>query len=118
MLADSSYYDSALRNVQTKPRPMLIIGQSDMRDYTALPLSTISISANVHKVFDVKIEPKKYPLTRLNRVCFVRTHKSAIINRAAIGTCLCNLKSVYPDLFLDIMVLFEEYCKSLSFDAL
>ena len=118
VLANVPYYDSTSKTILAKRRPMLVIGQPDATDYTVLPLSTIGIKANVHKVFDVEINPAVYPLTRLNRTCYIRTHKSANISRSAIESCLCNLKAVYPNLFLDILVLFEDYCKSLSFDAL
>ena len=118
VLANTSHFNKGQTNPLFKLRPLLIIGQADPSEFSALPCSTISNKTFVDKIYDIELCPKSFPLTKLMRPCYIRVHKSMIINRHSINSRLSNIKVSYPDLFLEILVLFEEYNKKLVLNAL
>ena len=118
VLANTSYFNKGHGSTLFKLRPLLIIGQADPSEFTALPCSTIPNKTFVDKIYDIELCPKSFPLTRLKHTCYVRVHKSMIINRHSINSCLSNIKVSYPDLFLKILILFDEYNNKLVLNAL
>ena len=103
------YFDSSVRQMKYKNRPVLIIGGPRNNDYTVLPLSTISNSANKDPVYDVEIDPVKYPLLNLTKVSYVRTHKQTTMHSANLVTCLSDVKNTYEDLYIDILLKLEQH---------
>ena len=50
------YYNAKERKMAFKYRPVLIIGKADSSDYIVLPISSISITRNINKHFDIRID--------------------------------------------------------------
>ena len=96
-----------------KNRPVLIIGDIRNNDYTVLPVSTISISANIDSEYDVKIDPAKYPALNLRKISYVRTHKALTIHRAELYKEISDLKILEPDLFAKIITKYEQWTQEI-----
>lgn len=95
--------------MEIKQRPALVIGLADSSDLTMLPVSRVSDKRRIDAKYDVMIDPAQYPTSGLTAVSYIRTNKVFTANAKEIGTVRCDLKAEYPDLYLDIMALFEEY---------
>ena len=117
-LINVPYFDATLQKNSFKRRPALVIGDAGSNDYTALPVSKVNDFNNLSVDFDVKIDPQIYPLLNLSKISHVRTHKVMTVHRAAIVYKLGNMKTSYPDLYLEILAKFEEYGKNLLTNAL
>ena len=104
--------------MKIKSRPGLIIAQADIDDYTVLPVSRISKSQYRHAKYDVQIDPAAYPLLNLNALSYIRTHKITTVNRNEIGGFIGDLKGNYEELYLNVMVLQEDYSRSITEQAL
>ena len=107
------YLDIKTKTQRLKSRPVLVIGQADSEDYAVLPISRVTNSAHLSDVYDVKIDPATFPDSGLAQVSYVRTHKQIFVNNHAITGKICDLKTVYPDLYLEIAVKLEEYNREL-----
>ena len=55
------YYDRIKKQISYKKRPVLIISGPRNNDYTVLPVSTVSIKKNLDPIYDVEVDPAKYP---------------------------------------------------------
>ena len=88
---------------------MLIIGEADSQDYAALPVSRVTKDKYLHPLYDIQVIPDAFPLTKLKETSYVRTHKQTVINVHAITAHVCDLRSVYPELYLSIVTRLEEY---------
>lgn len=77
-----SYYDRKSKSTKFKKRPALFISEQRNNDYTVLPISTISIKANIDQEYDIPINKSVYPLLNLDKDCYVRTHKQTTVHRA------------------------------------
>lgn len=86
-----------------KKRPVLIISDMLNNDYTILPVSTISNKSNIDPNFDIEIDPKKYPKLNLNKHCYIRTHKQAILFKQSLHLEISDLKKEYIDLYNEII---------------
>jgi len=108
------YYNAQQSRMRFKKRPMLIIGNADIEDYVALPISKISDQTRIDGIYDIKVESASYPNVSLNEaISYIRTHKQVIINKASIQTQIANLKTLYPDLFLNVMEKVEQFQKEM-----
>lgn len=112
------YYDVKLGRQSLKQRPVLIIGQADSEDFAALPVSRVTNKQYLHPYYDVPVDPAVFAASGLTVLSYVRTHKQTIVNRHAITTYMCDLRSTYPDLYVDIASKLEEYNKALFADIL
>lgn len=86
-----------------KKRPVLIIGEKINNDYTILPVSTITNKKNISKEYDIVIDPKDYPLLKLEKICYIRTHKQNVLYKNSIYSEISNLKLNYPELYKEIV---------------
>lgn len=116
--ARTPYYDQATHTMSYKARPALILAKADNDDYVVLPVSSISISANIDPVYDIKIDPSLYPRINLSRTSYVRTHKQTVVHRANLRDEIGNLKSEYEDLYLEILEKREVFSSSITQQAL
>ena len=107
------FFDVKTKTQGFKSRPVLVIGQADSEDYAVLPISRVTNSAHLSNVYDIKIDPAIFPCSGLTQVSYVRTHKQIFVNNHAITGKICDLKTTYPDLYLEIAVKLEEYNKVL-----
>lgn len=103
------YYDSKLNKNAFKKRPVLIIGDARNNDYTVLPISTVTRKANLDDVYDIEIDVVKYQKLCLPKNCYVRSHKQTIVHKASVTSCIGNMKTDYPDLFLLVMQKWEQF---------
>lgn len=116
--ARTPFYDNLRGKMSIKTRPVLIIAKADSNDYVVLPVSSITYPANIHPKYDIKVEPSLYPKLKLNKTSFIRTHKQTVIYRSDIGDKIGDLKSDYEDLFLEILVMREEFSKLVAAQAI
>ena len=80
-------------------------------DYTVLPISSVTKKQNLDPVYDFELNIQKYPQLNLNKTCYLRTHKQTIVHQASLTTMICDFKTVYPDLYVEAMALFEQFEK-------
>lgn len=113
-----SYYDRKSKSTKFKKRPSLFISEQRNNDYTVLPISTISIKANIDQEYDIPINKSVYPLLNLDKDCYVRTHKQTTVHRAQVDTVVSDMKRNYPDLYVDILAKLEQYNNNIIDDAL
>ena len=48
---------------------------------------------------------------RLTKNCYLRTHKQTIVHAASLTSMICDFKSAYPDLYIEVVTLFERFEK-------
>lgn len=105
------YYDSRERQMKIKSRPALIIAQADISDYNVLPISKISDKSKIDPVYDIPIDPNKYPKLNLSVYSYIRTHKQTVTNKSQISKIWGDLKEDYPELYVAIADKIEKYNK-------
>lgn len=103
------YYDGKVRKNKYKKRPVLVIAGPRNKDYTVLPVSTVTKKQYLDKEYDIEIDPTKYPKTKLDRLSYVRVHKQTIVNQSSIVSQISNLKEDYPDVYSKILTKLREY---------
>lgn len=116
--ARTPYYNQATRTMSYKARPALVLAKADSDDYVVLPVSSISIRANIDPVYDVEIDPSLYPKLNLTHISYVRTHKQTIVHRANLRDEIGDLKSEYEDLYIEILEKREAFSSSITQQAL
>lgn len=112
------YYDVTTGRKKFKGRPVLVIAKADNQDYVVLPISKISRSENIDPVYDVKVEPTKYPKLGFPYVSYVRTHKQTIVHIAEIGNKKSSLRGLYEDLYLEILDKRAQFSEEISKQAI
>ena len=112
------YYDIVNGTNSYKKRPALIIANADKEDYVILPVSTITKKWNIDPVYDIEIDPGKYPELHLNKLSYVRTHKQTIIHRSMLGSIIGDLKGCYNELYLLILEKRDDFSKNITAQAL
>lgn len=105
------FYDSKLRAMSKKARPVLIVGGPYENDYTVLPISTITNRGNLNSYYDILIPPQNRAVLSLPKECFIRTHKQLTVHSASLLTLKGDMKSDIPDLYLDAIAKMEEFQK-------
>lgn len=116
----TDYYDLPTNTTKKKSRPVLILSNPRNNDYTVLPLSTIGRRENVDLEYDIKLDPTLFPKLRLNKVSYIRTHKRLVVHRASldITSSLGDIKTDYPDLYLEIIEKMMNYNNIIEEEAL
>lgn len=54
--ARTPFYDQINHRMSYKARPALVLAKADAEDYVVLPVSSISIRANIDPVYDIEID--------------------------------------------------------------
>lgn len=116
----TDYYDLPTNTTKKKSRPVLILSNPRNNDYTVLPLSTIGRRENVDLEYDIKLDPTLFPKLRLKKVSYIRTHKRLVVHRASldITSSLGDIKTDYPDLYLEIIEKMMNYNNIIEEEAL
>jgi uncharacterized protein YifN (PemK superfamily) len=112
------FYDSIQQKNSYKKRLVLIVSGPRNNDYTVLPISTVTKKANLDADYDIELDPLKYPLLNLNKVCYVRTHKQTTVHKASLTTQIGDMKCQYQDLYLQILQKLEEFNNFIMDNAL
>lgn len=111
------YYDKSMKTMSYKNRPALVIGKADEEDYNILPVSRVTNRLYLDAVYDVPVDPKICPNSKLTAYSYIRVHKQTVANKSRMRI-ISNFKAEYPDLFLAVLQKLEEYNKNLIDDAL
>ncbi|MCM1269966.1 MAG: hypothetical protein NC247_04980 [Ruminococcus flavefaciens] len=111
------YYDKSMKKMSYKNRPALVIGKADGEDYNILPVSRVTNRLYLDAVYDVPVDPKIYPNSKLTAYSYIRVHKQTAANKSRMRI-ISNFKEEYPDLFLAVLQKLEEYNKNLIDDTL
>ena len=114
----SPYFDIKTNQNSFKLRPALVISELRNNDYCVLPISRVTRRENLDAYFDVPIDKSNYPALNLNNDSFIRTHKQTTVHKAAITQIIANLKTEYPELFLTILLRFDEHHNDMINSAL
>lgn len=112
------FYDTKSKSMSFKHRPALVIAMADSDDVVVLPISSITHRQNIHPSYDVQIDPSQYPKLMLKKVSYVRTHKQLTIHKKEVSSLIADLRSEYPDLYLDILIKREAFSQDVSQQAM
>lgn len=116
--AITPYYDAVAKKRCFKSRPVLIVAKADNDDYVALPISKVSRRENVDRVYDIEVDPAKYPASSLTQLSYVRTHKQITVHISEIVRTVSDLRSAYQDLYIDILSKREQFSNAITQQAL
>lgn len=116
--AFTPYFNQATHKMTYKARPALVLAKADQDDYVVLPVSTISIKANIDPCYDVEVDPALYPQLNLDRVSYIRTHKQTIVHRANFGAMIGDLKTEYEDLYFEVVAKREAFSNFITNQSL
>nr|WP_314115213.1 hypothetical protein [uncultured Leptotrichia sp.] len=72
-----------LQRNSIKSRPALVLKSPINDDYVVLPISSIPNRANVNPIYDIEIDPVKFPKMNLTRLSYVRTHRIVFNTKTA-----------------------------------
>lgn len=116
--ATFKFYDISKHRMAFKKRPVLIIGEADQKDYVILPVSRVTKKEHLDLNYDFEMQSKDYPSLSLKATSYVRTHKQAVVNNGDLADCIVDFKEEYPDAYISVIALVEEFQKELINRAL
>lgn len=94
------YYDRKTNHTKLKARPCMILHEPYGKDheYAILPISSSLDMAHYDTYFDTYLQVKDFPLLKLHRNSYIRSHKQTIAYETNIDfrRCLGDLKKDYP----------------------
>lgn len=112
------YYDSSAHRMAFKKRPVLIIGKADKNDYIVLPISRVTRQEHIDQRYDFEMQVTDYPKLSLKNTSYIRTHKQSVANIGELANQIADFKNEYPDAFVEVIALVEEFQKKLIDEAL
>ncbi len=112
------YYDSSAHRMAFKKRPVLIIGKADESDYVVLPISRVTRQEHIDRRYDFEMQVADYPKLSLKATSYVRTHKQSVANIGELADQIADFKNEYPDAYVEVIALVEEFQKKLINEAL
>ena len=112
------YYDSSVHRMAFKKRPVLIIGQADESDYVVLPISRVTRQEHIDQRYDFQMKVTDYPQLSLKATSYIRTHKQSVANIGELADQIADFKNEYPDAYVEVIALVEEFQKKLIDEAL
>lgn len=112
------YYDSSAHRMAFKKRPVLIIGKADESDYIVLPISRVTRQEHIDQRYDFEMQVTDYPKLSLKDTSYIRTHKQSVANIGELANQIADFKNEYPDAFVEVIALVEEFQKKLIDEAL
>ena len=101
-----------------KKRPVLIIGQADASDYVVLPISRVTRQEHIDQKYDFEMQVNDYPKLSLRATSYIRTHKQSVMNIGELADQIADFKLEYPDAYIEVIELIEEFQKNLIDGAL
>ncbi|KAI4447047.1 hypothetical protein C823_001566 [Eubacterium plexicaudatum ASF492] len=107
------YYDNVKHSMSFKKRPVLIIGEADRKDYVVLPISRVTRKEHLDMRYDFEMQGKDYPALLLKATSYVRTHKQTVVNIGELAECIADFREEYPEAYISVMALVEEFQKEL-----
>lgn len=112
------YYDSSAHRMAFKKRPVLIIGKADESDYVVLPISRVTRQEHIDQKYDFEMQVTDYPKLSLRATSYIRTHKQSVANIGELADQITDFKNEYPDAYVEVITLVEEFQKKLIDEAL
>lgn len=112
------YYDSSSHRMAFKKRLVLIIGQADASDYVVLPISRVTRQEHIDQKYDFEMQVNDYPKLSLRATSYIRTHKQSVMNIGELADQIADFKLEYPDAYIEVIELIEEFQKNLIDGAL
>ena len=112
------YYDSSAHRMAFKKRPVLIIGKADESEYIVLPISRVTRQEHIDQRYDFEMQVTDYPKLSLKYTSYIRTHKQSVANIGELANQIADFKNEYPDAFVEVIALVEEFQKKLIDEAL
>lgn len=114
------YYDNKSHSMKFKSRPGLVLKQVSATDddLVIMPISKVQYTHNISIEYDIKITQSNYPNLNLSCDSYLRTHKSCVVNIANTIDCIADLKTEYPDLFIQALENYEAFSKEVIDEAL
>ena len=112
------YYDSSAHRMAFKKRPVLIIGKADESDDIVLPISRVTRQEHIDQRYDFEMQVTDYPKLSLKNTSYIRTHKQSVANIGELANQIADFKNEYPDAFVEVIALVEEFQKKLIDEAL
>lgn len=101
-----------------KKRPVLIIGKADESDYVVLPISRVTRQEHIDQKYDFEMQVTDYPKLSLRATSYIRTHKQSVANIGELADQITDFKNEYPDAYVEVITLVEEFQKKLIDEAL
>ena len=95
--------------MEFKRRPFIIIGVTGQNDYIVLPISRVTIEADRDAHYDYPLSKEGFILLNLSENSFIRIHKPTTIHEGQISKIITDFSSNYPNSYLEIMSLYEEF---------
>lgn len=111
------YYDNLRHRMAFKKRPVLIVGEADKKDYVVLPVSRVTQKEHLDSHYDFEIQSKDYPTLLLKATSYIRAHKQTIVNYGELSDCIADFKGEYPDAYISVIALMEEFQRELIHKA-
>lgn len=96
---------------------MLIIGKADESDYVVLPISRVTRQEHIDQKYDYKMQVADYPKLSLKATSYIRAHKQSVANVGELATQITDFKNEYPDAYIEVIALVEEFQKKLIDEA-
>ncbi len=97
------YYDNKTHTNSFKKRPVLVIGQADGGDYVCLPVSRVTRSEHIDRIYDIEINPATVPLANLKQRSYIRTHKQSVVHKATLVKAVVDFKTEYAGIFQEVL---------------
>lgn len=116
--AITPFFDLNQNRMSYKSRPALVLAKADGDDFIILPISTITKKQNINPIYDVAIDPLKYPKLNLNRLSYVRTHKQTVVHRSSLIGEIGDISNNYQELYLEILLKRENFSNEVTAQAL
>ena len=107
------YYDNTAHKMAFKKRPVLIIGQADESDYVVLPISRVTRREHIDQKYDFEIQVSNYPKLSLKTTSYIRTHKQSVANVGELADEIADFRNEYPNAYIEVIALVEEFQKQL-----
>ena len=107
------YYDNTAHKMALKKRPVLIIGQADESDYVVLPISRVTRREHIDQKYDFEIQVSNYPKLSLKTTSYIRTHKQSVVNVGELADEIADFRNEYPNAYIEVIALVEEFQKQL-----
>lgn len=81
--------------------------------FIVLPISRVTKKEHLDLHYDFEIQVSKYQKLSLKETSYIRTHKQTVVNEGELADCIADFGKEYPEAYLSVLVLVEEFQKDL-----
>lgn len=72
-------------------------------DYVCLPVSRVTRSEHIDRIYDIGINPATVPLANLKQRSYIRTHKQSAVHKATLVKAVVDFKTEYAGIFQEVL---------------